>query len=143
MEMSDTNLIHLPGYQIAEQMHEGARSRVYRGVRDTDSRPVVLKVLKENYPSPAEPAHYRQEYDITGSLVDAEGVIGVYGLERYKNTLMICLEDFGAESLRHWLDERPMSLVERLRFAVRAAEILGRIHRQDIIHKDVNPANLV
>ncbi len=115
MAMSDTNQIHIPGYQITEQIHEGANSRVYRGLRDTDSRPVVLKVLKENYPSPEKLARYRQEYDITGGLADAEGVIRVCGLERYENTLMICLEDFGAESLRHWLDERRMSLAERLR----------------------------
>ncbi|MDM8549539.1 AAA family ATPase [Desulfobacterales bacterium HSG2] len=141
--MKHANMTNIPGYQIAGQIYESTNSLVYRGLRDRDSLPVVLKVLKEDYPTPEELTRYRQEYDITRGLADSEGVVRAYSLEKYGNTLMICLEDFGGESLGHWLAERQMSLTEQLTLAVRAAEILGQIHRQDIIHKDISPANLV
>ncbi|MCK5525135.1 MAG: AAA family ATPase [Thiomargarita sp.] len=56
----------------------------------------------------------------------------------------MCLEDFGGESLKMWRDEqRVFTLDELLTLAIRATDILGQIHGKNIIHKDINPANLV
>jgi len=133
----------LPNYQITSRIYESANSLVCRGLRDKDSLPVILKILKEDYPSPEELTRYRREYDITRSLADSEGVVRAHSLERHRNTLVTCLEDFGGESLKHWLTEHRLSLAEQLTLAIRATEILGQIHHQNIIHKDINPANLV
>jgi hypothetical protein len=56
-------------------------------------------MLKQDYPTPAELSRYRQEYEITHDL-DLAGVIKVYCIEKYQNTLVIILEDFGGESLK-------------------------------------------
>jgi hypothetical protein len=57
---------------------------------------------------------------------------------------VICLEDFGGESLKMWLDETStFTLDELLTIAIHATEILGQIHGKNIIHKDINPTNLV
>ncbi|MCP4748906.1 MAG: AAA family ATPase [Desulfobacteraceae bacterium] len=143
MKYQDDKLPNIPGYRISARIHESSNSLVYRGVRDKDGLPVVLKVLKQSHPSLEELTNYRQEYDIMAGLADIKGVAGVLSLEKYINTLMICLEDFGGESLRHWINERGMSLAGQLEFAIRAAEILGQIHRRNIIHKDITSDNLV
>jgi serine/threonine protein kinase len=72
-------MLTLPNYQISTQIYESANSLVYRGVRETDNQPVILKVLKEDYPTPAELTRYRQKYEITHDL-DLAGVIKVYGI---------------------------------------------------------------
>jgi len=136
-------MLTLPNYQISTQIYESANSLVYRGVRDEDNQPIILKVLKEDYPTPEELTRYRQEYDITRHLAEVDGVVKAYNLEKHQNTLVMCLEDFGGESLKHWLAERPFSFDELLTLAIRATEILGKIHQQNIIHKDINPANIV
>ncbi len=137
-------MLTLPNYQISTQIYESANSLVYRGIRDEDNQPVILKVLKEDYPLPEELTRYRQEYDITRRLKDLEGVIKAYHLEKHQNTLVICLEDFDGESLKIWLDkQRTFTLDELLTFAIRATEILGQIQGQNIIHKDINPSNLI
>ncbi len=133
----------ISGYQITEQIYESANSLVLRAIRKADKQPVILKVLKEDYPSPAELKRYRQEYDLTRYLAGLDGVVDVYSLEKYQNTLVMCLEDFGGESLKIWLAKRSFSPAELLALAIRAAEILGQIHRQNIIHKDINPSNMV
>ncbi|HIE02286.1 MAG TPA: response regulator [Thiotrichaceae bacterium] len=136
-------MLTLPNYQISTQIYESANSLVYRGVRFEDNQPVLLKVLKEDYPTPEELTRYRQEYDITRRLADVDGVVKAYSLEKHQNTLVMCLEYFGGKSLKHGLAERPFSLDELLTLAIRATEILGKIHQQNIIHKDINPGNLV
>jgi len=91
-------MLTLPNYQISTQIYESANSVIYRGIRNEDNQSVILKVLKEDYPTPAELTRYRQEYDITRLLAKIDGVVKVYHLEKYQNTLVICLEDFGGES---------------------------------------------
>lgn len=135
-------MLSLPGYRISSKIYESANSLVYRGIRELDLQPLVFKVLKQNYPTPDELTRYRQEYEITRSL-NLEGAIEVYGIQAYQNTLVMFLEDFGGESLRHWLTQRSLTLEEVLTLGIRLAEILGQVHQQQVIHKDINPTNIV
>jgi serine/threonine protein kinase len=136
-------MLTLPNYQIGTQIYESANSLIYQGIRKTDDQPIILKVLKEDYPTPDELTRYRQEYDITHFLTEVDGVIKAYALEKYQNTLVIILENFEAQSLKILNEQRTFTLEELLTFAIRATEILEQIHRQNIIHKDINPSNLI
>jgi predicted ATPase/signal transduction histidine kinase/tRNA A-37 threonylcarbamoyl transferase component Bud32 len=135
-------MLTLLNYQIGTQIYESANSLVYRGVREKDNQPVILKVLKEDYPTPEELTRYRQEYEITKSL-NIEGVVKTYGIEKYQNTLVIILEDFGGDSLKELIADRSFTLKEFLPLAIQIADSLGKVHTANIIHKDINPSNIV
>ena len=140
-------MIALPDVSIQTQIYESVTSRVYRGIRAEDGREIVIKLLKQDYPSPQELTRYRQEYAITRSL-DVEGVIKAYSQQDYQRTLVIFLEDFGGESLEYWIRQRPeafcpMPVSTFLPLAIKLSKILGRIHAAHIIHKDINPGNIV
>jgi len=135
-------MLTLPNYQIDRQIYESANSIVYRGVQKKDNQPVILKMLKEDYPTPLALTRYRQEYEITHDL-DLAGVIKAYGIEKYQNTLVIILEDFGGESLKQVMANQTLTLKAFLPLAIQIADSLGNIHAADIIHKDINPSNIV
>ena len=141
-------MITLPGYQILGQIYESANSLVYRGIREQDNQSVILKALKQDYPTPNEITRYKQEYEITRNL-NTDGVVKAYSLEPYQRTLVIILEDFGASSLRQLMDERmgggteALPLSEFLCIAIKTVENLAQIHSSNVIHKDINPANIV
>ncbi|HBB33188.1 MAG TPA: serine/threonine-protein kinase PknK, partial [Cyanobacteria bacterium UBA9273] len=140
-------MIVLSGITIQSKIYESRSSLVYRGTREVDAREIVIKLLKQDYPSPQELTRYRQEYAITRSL-DVEGVIRAYSQQDYQRTLVILLEDFGGESLEYWIQQRPetfcpMSVSNFLPLAINLSKILGRIHAANIIHKDINPGNIV
>jgi predicted ATPase/GAF domain-containing protein len=132
----------IPGYQIINKIYESSHSLVYRGYRNRDNLPVILKVLKGDYPSPKELSRYHQEYELVRSL-DLEGVIKTYGIEKYENTLVIVFEDLNATSLDRFMEERPFTLRKGLSLAIQIVESLGQIHAAHIIHKDINPSNIV
>jgi predicted ATPase/signal transduction histidine kinase/CheY-like chemotaxis protein/tRNA A-37 threonylcarbamoyl transferase component Bud32 len=134
---------NISNYQIIKKIYESANSLVYRGIRTDDNQPLILKILKHDYPTPDELTRYRQEYEMTKFLGNLAGTINVYGLEKYQNTLMMCLEDFGGESLNLWQKKHSFNLEELLNLAIRITDILGQIHQQNVIHKDINPSNLV
>jgi PAS domain S-box-containing protein len=138
-------MIALPGIDIQDKIYESSNSLVYRGIRD-DGQAIIVKMLKQDYPSPQELTRYRQEYKITRSL-DLKGAVKAYSQQDYQRTLVIILEDFGGESLEQWMRKRsdfcPMSLATFLRLAIELTDILGRIHAANVIHKDINSGNIV
>ncbi|MEP0802797.1 AAA family ATPase [Funiculus sociatus] len=140
-------MIALPGITFHCKIYESSVSLVYRGIRVQDERSLVVKLLKQDYPSPQELTRYRQEYEITRSL-NLEGVVKAYSQQDYQRTLVILLEDFGGESLEQWIHKRPetfcpMPLATFLPLAIDLTNILGRIHAANVIHKDINPGNIV
>jgi predicted ATPase/class 3 adenylate cyclase/tRNA A-37 threonylcarbamoyl transferase component Bud32 len=134
-------VITLPGYQILAQIYESANTLVYRGIREQDSQPVILKRYKEDYPTPFQLARYKQEYEITRNL-NINGVVKAKALEKYQNTLVIIFEDFGGESLAQLMNNQKFELEEFLAIAIEIAETLGEIHATNIIHKDIKPSNI-
>lgn len=139
-------MITIPGVAIQSKIYESSASLVYRGIRVQDNRQIIVKMLKQDYPSPQELTCYRQEYEITRSL-NSEGVVKAYSQQEYQRTLVILLEDFGGESLEKWLHKRPdfcpMPLSAFLPLAINLTDILGKIHAANVIHKDINPGNIV
>ncbi len=107
-----------------------------------DSQTVILKLLKQDYPTPEELVRYRQEYEITHNL-NLEGVCRSLSLEKYQNTFVIVFEDFGGESLKSWMSNRQLKLEEFLQIAITTTTSLAQVHAANIIHKDINPSNIV
>ncbi|MUG95683.1 AAA family ATPase [Scytonema sp. UIC 10036] len=129
-------------YQIISKIYESANSLVYRSVCNAIDRPVILKILKEDYPIPSELTRYKQEYEITRSL-KIDGVVKAYNLLPYKNTLAMILEDFGGKSLDLVMQSKQFALLDFLFIAIQIAETLSQIHAANVIHKDINPSNIV
>src|ERR671932_1033373 len=136
------NMLSIAGVAAVTLLYESANSLVYRAIREADNQPIILKLLKESYPTPQELVRYRTEYRITRELKEA-GVVRVYDLQKYQNSLVMFVEDFGGESLTIWMQQRSFTLEEFLEIAIATTEILEQIHRANIIHKDINPSNIV
>ena len=146
-------------YEIIKKIYESANSLVHRGIVKSNNQPIILKILKENYPTPSELTRYKQEYEVTTSL-DSDGIIKAYDLQRYENSLVMFLEDFGGESLKLLMQDRStrveelmpkassfayddFSLEEFLSIAIKTTQSLATIHDANIIHKDINPSNII
>src|SRR5215471_11368279 len=133
--------IAIPGYHVDDFVYESSHSLVYRGRRQADALPVILKILKKEYPTPQEIARFTLEYQIARDL-DLAGVVKAYALEKYRRSLVISMEDFGAESLDRLIAAR-RPIPEFLKLAIKLSDVIGQIHQQHIMHKDINPANIV
>ncbi|MBW4687241.1 MAG: AAA family ATPase [Komarekiella atlantica HA4396-MV6] len=129
-------------YQIISKIYESANSLVYRAVINSSTQPVILKVLKEDYPIPSELTRYKQEYEITRSL-EIDGVIKAYNLLPYKSTLAMVLEDFGGKSLDILMNSQKFAFSEFLYIAIQISQTLSEIHAASVIHKDITPGNIV
>ncbi|MBN3899814.1 MAG: AAA family ATPase [Nostoc sp. NOS(2021)] len=136
-------LVTIPGYQVNEQLYNGSRTLVYRGYRETDSLRVVIKLLKNPYPSFSELVQFRNQYTISKNL-NSPLIIQTYSLEPYQNGYVLVMEDFGGISLKEWGTGKSLrNLTEFLQIAIALCNTLDLLYRDRIIHKDIKPANIL
>ena len=130
------------GYNISAKLYESDNTFVFRANgKEADS--VILKVLKSQSPGSEEILRFYQEYELMHSLNSIPGVIDTFGLENDDDSLVMILEDFGASSLDRLMNENLFSLEQVLYISIQIVKILGEIHQASIIHKNINPANIV
>lgn len=130
------------GFQTLAKIYEGEFVVVFRGQRLTDDVPVILKTLRGPYPSLESVARFRAEYELTREL-ESPFTIKALGFESLEGNHTIVLEDFGAQSLLKVLDAGPLGTETVLRLAIQCADALDAIHSRKVIHKDLNPSNIV
>ncbi|MEH1963034.1 MAG: AAA family ATPase [Nostoc sp.] len=134
--------VTIAGYQIIEQLYSGSRTQVYRAVREGDRLPVVIKLLKREYPTFSELIQFRNQYAIAKNL-DIPQIIKPYSLEAHRNGYALVMEDFGGISLREFTQGRPLTLEQFQGIALQLLDTLHLLHQQRVIHKDIKPANIL
>ncbi|MEO1430475.1 MAG: AAA family ATPase [Cyanobacteria bacterium J06633_8] len=135
-------MISIQGYYIKEQLYNGSRTVVYRAVREYDQKPVVIKLLKNSYPSFKELLQFRNQYTIAKNL-DIPGIVHPYSFESYQNSYALVMEDFAGISLREYMQTTDKSVVDVLSILLQVSSILHNIHQKCVIHKDIKPANIL
>lgn len=135
-------MINLANYRIIETIYDNHHSIVHRALRDEDTLPVILKLPKTDCPTALELTYYRHEFGILSQL-HLPGVIGVHALQPYQNTILLVLEDFGGSALSQLQNNHQLSVLELLPLFIQIADHLGQLHAADVIHKDINPNNII
>jgi predicted ATPase/class 3 adenylate cyclase len=131
----------IPGIVDLVPLYQGRRTRVFRARRAADATPVIVKTLAGDYPLPEQRARLRLEHAVITGF-DDPGIVRALDLVEYGNNIALVLEDIGAAALSQSAAPE-MPIGSFLNLAVELATLVGRIHRQGLIHKDINPANII
>jgi predicted ATPase/signal transduction histidine kinase len=127
---------HIAGCEVLETLHRGVGSVVYRGRRSADGLPVVIKM------GAGAPARLPHEHAMLVAL-DGQGAPRSHGVTQTPAGWALLLEDIGGRSLADLGIAGRMSATELLGLAIAIVDALERVHHRRVVHKDVNPTNLV
>lgn len=133
------------GCRIESELEVNRNSIVYRGVREADQVQVILKVLRQERPSPGQIKHLKKEYELLKKL-RIQGVPITFSFEKERHRHAIIFEDIGGDSLMTVLknrEEHKLTISEFLLVAIKTIEVLDQLHRNNVIHKDLDPSNIV
>lgn len=133
-------------YTIREVAFKSKTSDIYR-VEDKNKKRFVLKVLKTDGINSDKLARFKREHEVI-SQISSEYVIKSIDLLKYDESYAMVLEEFGGESLNKLIEnsappESKDQIEKCLNIAVKIAKGLNEIHSNNIIHKDINPSNIV
>jgi PAS domain S-box-containing protein len=125
---------------INEIVAADAQTTVYRALRRSDRRPVVLKALEPSAEEPREVEHLRNELVVAGSL-DRSKVLRPLSLDAYEGMPALVREDFAGVPLERILGN-PLDTVRFLSLAIAITSALEYVHRAGLVHKDLTPRSV-
>ncbi|MCP4396827.1 MAG: serine/threonine protein kinase, partial [bacterium] len=133
----------IPHYHTEAELFRSTRTMIYRALRDSDRTRVIIKTLNNDYPSNHDITRFKHEFLMTQKVAGA-GVIRAHEQVKYGNTLALVLEDFQGGSLHDYLSTvEQIDLGQCLRLAIEMSQGVGHIHHRNVIHKDLNPSNIL
>ena len=135
-------MISIPGYTISGKLHDTHRTIVFRGVRISDGRPVIIKCINPLNRTSMALARLEREYDILRRL-DDKRIPAVIAFDRPDNNPVLILEDFCGSPLDTIPDFDKQPVTDILRIAAAISATMGTIHSAGIIHNDINPSNII
>jgi len=104
--------------------------------------PAVLAVLpRSEHPPPLVLERFAHEYALKDQLSSAWAARPLK-LVRQHGHIMLVLEDPGGRPLEELLGA-PMEIERFLPLAISMATTLGKVHERGLVHKDINPANIL
>jgi diguanylate cyclase (GGDEF)-like protein/PAS domain S-box-containing protein len=135
-------MLEIPGYTLVEKIHKNHRILIRRAIRNVDGAHVIIKNLTAEFPTRKEITSFQREFEIL-QAIHVEGVARVVDPELFQNSGMLALEDRGGVTLTNHLRLHSFSLEEFLQAGIHLTSILERLHKKNIIHKDLTPQNII
>jgi len=130
-------------YEVIDELGRGGMGVVYRGIDESIGREVAIKTLTQGYMSDGEMlARFYDEGRRTGRL-NHPNIVTVYALGDDNGIPYIVMERVEGNPLDKLLrSEMTLSMAERLKIVEDVCSALGYAHRNNVIHRDVKPANI-
>jgi len=135
-------VLSVADYQVIEQLSRENKTILYRAHSLSEGKSVLIKTFHADYPSPKDVLQLKREFAVA-KRASSPGMVEPIALEAHQNTWLLMLEDCSGVTLEHRLARGPLHLVLFLEIALRLAESVLLLHRKNIIHKDIKPANIL
>ena len=134
-------------YELIRVLGRGAMGLVYKARDPSLDRMVAIKTISIEQLSAAAAADYelrfRNEARSAGRLQHAN-IVSVYDAGRDGDTAFLVMELVDGKDLKHYLDNgERYSLAQSLAVMEDLLAALSCAHGQNVIHRDVKPANLL
>ena len=130
-------------YDILGELGRGGMGVVYRARDSRMGRQVAIKTLTEGFnDDPSILQRFYHEAEKTGKLKHPN-IVTVYDLGEQDGAPYIVMELVDGQSLESLIKEDRTPLLEKLRIVEQVCSALGYAHQNDVIHRDVKPANVI
>jgi serine/threonine-protein kinase len=131
-------------YLVQDLIGQGGMGQVYLA-RDTRlGRLVALKILSaERMSKPAAVARFQREARV-GAQLQHENLVRIYDFGESKGRYFLVMEYIEGKTIAALLSERgPMPWATAVRLVRQVALGLEHVHGKGLIHRDVNPYNII
>lgn len=131
-------------YEIHECIGEGGMARVYKAWDRLLHRWVAVKVLREQYASDEQfVERFRREAQAAASL-SHPNVVNIYDVGEIRGTYYIVMEYVRGISLKELIRrERVLSVDRAVDIVRQVAAALSHAHKNNLIHRDIKPHNIL
>lgn len=124
-------------FQITRSAFEQPDRVIYHAVDLKDKREVWLKTFTSDYPTADELSALRYEYSLLNTI-NANSTVKPIQLQKFRNTLLLVLEDVKEIPLQVFLDEEKPDLKTLFTIAINLISVFSELHEKEIILKGIS-----
>ncbi|MGZ4269080.1 MAG: protein kinase domain-containing protein [Solirubrobacteraceae bacterium] len=138
--------VSLPSrYRVVRHIANGGMAGVWAAEDELLGRLVAVKVLSPAFASDERAAkRFMREARAGARLSDCRHIVTVYDIGEHEGKAFMVMEHFPGGTLSDRLKSgRPIPRPLAVRWLREAAEALDCAHRNNVVHRDVKPANLL
>src|SRR6266480_4884638 len=130
-------------YKISKRIGTGGMGDVYLATDMTAGRKAALKLLPVRFTGDAERLKRFQQEARAVVALNHPNILTVYEIGEDHSTYYIASELIEGETLRQRLVRGRMEVSEAVDVAIQVASALAAAHEAGIVHRDINPGNIM
>ncbi len=135
-------MISVPGYKQLQPVHQGRHNLVYSGTRTKDGKKVILRQLRPEISTPELISRHLHEFELLAQIQSDHVIKPIELIDRDDSPILVT-EEAPGKPLISFIQHDELNIVESARIACLMAMAVDDIHRANIVHRDINPANII
>lgn len=128
--------------EVEKLIYESKKSKIYFLEDSEFNRPVLLKILNYEFPTPKDIAQFYNEYEIIDGL-DLKGIRVSFKKLKFNGRHAMYLEWVKGKTVKEAFKGKQNDVLDFLHISIRMAEAIAELHEQNIIHKDISGNNII
>lgn len=131
-------------YKIIAKVGAGGMAEVYKAIDTVLDRPVAIKVLHRHFAEDEDfVSRFKREAQAAAGL-NHPNIVSIYDWGRQNGTYFIVMELLEGQSLKHYMNAQgKMDPNEAMEVAKKVLSALNFAHKNDVIHRDIKPHNII
>ena len=131
-------------YEIIREIGSGGMANVYLAQCRLLNRPVAVKVLKNEFVNDIEFLERFKKEAQAAAAITSQNIVSVYDVGHEGDTHYIVMEYVEGQTLKEYIDENGMlSWQETVEYAIQICSALDKAHKNNIVHRDIKPQNII
>src|SRR5438093_13649224 len=131
-------------FRLGERMHVGTMAWIYRLMGPDGPLPLIMKMPRVGPTErPANIISFEVERMVLGALAQSPHHPTLVAYGDVETTPYLVMEFVDGTRLNDWLERIPLPPQEVARLGAAVALALRDIHRQDVVHLDLKPTNVL
>lgn len=126
-------------YDILSTIVQTESSKLFLAKNQETGKRYVLKISNRILENSSRDFSIFNEFEIYKKLNQGSDL----EIFKHDDQFILAREYIDGITLGDWMNEQARSLEEKIQIAVKIVEFLGEIHDKKLIHKDLNPSNVI
>lgn len=131
-------------YEIVEKIGGGGMAVVYRAKDKVLNRFIAIKILRKEYTNDQEFIEKFRQESLSAASLTHPNIVSIYDTGVDDNTYYIVMEYVKGLTLKEYIKKKgKLDEKEAINISIKIAEALKNAHKNNVIHRDIKPQNIL